>query len=212
MMYVLVELLVAVSLFSAFWILYLNMYNQSMDVCYSTVEDGITACCTISVCSIIIAAFVLLFTTALKQFKTHFVGALIIGIVLLALLLCSYCIMWKKLDMGKMKKIIYYKKQLDEVESRIKSTSKAIKKLKNDKDIEESKKKETLALLKESKKSLKSTYAELKLALHMIQVGDTIGGLNDLVEPWSMEELQHQLDIMESRKKLTASIEDKYKD
>ena len=211
-MYVLVELLVAVSLFSAFWILYLNMYNQSMDVCYSTIEDGIIACCTISVCSLIIAAFVILFTTALKQFKTHFVSALIIGIILLVLLLCSYCIIWKKLDMGKMKKIILYKKQLDEVESRIKITKRAIKKLKNDKDIEETQKRETLALLKDSKKSLKSTYAELKLALHMIQVGDTIGGLNDLVEPWTMEELQHQIDIMESRKKLTASIEDKYKD
>ena len=111
--------------------------------------------------------------------------------------------------MGKMKKIIYYKKQLDEVESRIKSTSKAIKKLKNDKDIEETQKRETLALLKESKKSLKSTYVEIKLALHMIQIGDTIGGLNDT---WSKEELQHQIDIMESRKRLTASIEDKYKD
>lgn len=208
-MYVLVELLVAVSLFSAFWILYLNMYNQSMDVCSSTVEDGITACYIISFCSLIMDALLLIFTTALKQFKTHFVGALIIGIVLLALLLCSYCIMWKKLDMGKMKKIIYYKKQLDEVESRIKSTSKAIKKLKNDKDIEETQKMETLALLKESKKSLKSTYMELKLALHMIQIGDTINGLNDL---WSKEELQHQIDIMESRKRLTASIEDKYKD
>ena len=212
MMYVLVELLVAVSLFSAFWILYLNMFNQSMDVCYSTIEDGIIACCTISVCSLIIAAFVLLFTTALKQFKTHFVSAIIIGIILLALLLCSFCIIWKKLNMGKMKKIILYKQQLDEVESRIKSTSKVIKKLKNDKDIEETQKRKTLALLKESKKSLKSTYAELKLALHMIQIGDTIGGLNDLVEPWSMEELQHQIDIIESRKRLTASIEDKYKD
>lgn len=209
MIYVLVELLVAVSLFSAFWILYLNMYNQSMDVCYSTVEDGITACYIISFCSLIMNALLLIFTVALKQFKAHFVSALIIGIVLLALLLCSYCIMWKKLDMGKMKKIILYKKQLDEVESRIKSTSKAIKKLKNDKDIEESKKRETLALLKDSKKSLKATYLELKLAIHMIQVGDTIGGLNDT---WSKEDLQHQLDIMESRKKLTASIEDKYKD
>lgn len=209
MIYVLVELLVAVSLFSAFWILYLNMYNQSMDVCYSTVEDGITACYIISFCSLIMDALLLIFTVALKQFKAHFVSALIIGIVLLALLLCSYCIMWKKLDMGKMKKIILYKKQLDEVESRIKSTSKAIKKLKNDKDIEESKKKETLALLKDSKKALKATYLELKLAIHMIQVGDTIGGLNDT---WSKEDLQHQLDIMESRKKLTASIEDKYKD
>lgn len=209
MIYVLVELLIAVSLFSAFWILYLNMYNQSMDVCYSTVEDGITACYIISFCSLIMDALLLIFTVALKQFKAHFVSALIIGIVLLALLLCSYCIMWKKLDMGKMKKIILYKKQLDEVESRIKSTSKAIKKLKNDKDIEESKKKETLALLKDSKKALKATYLELKLAIHMIQVGDTIGGLNDT---WSKEDLQHQLDIMESRKKLTASIEDKYKD
>ena len=208
-MYVLVELLVAVSLFSAFWILYLSMYNQSMDVCYSTVEDGITVCCTISVCSLIIVAFVLLFTTALKQFKTHFVSALIIGIMLLALLLCSYCIIWKKLNMGKMKKIILYKKQLDEVESRIKITKRAIKKLKNDKEIEETQKKETLALLKESKKSLKSTYVELKLAIHMIQVGDTICGLNDT---WSKEELQHQLDIMESRKRLTASLEDNYKD
>ena len=212
MMYVLVELLVAVSLFSAFWILYLNMYNKSGDVCYYALDDSITACCTISVCSLIIAAFVLLFTTALKQFKAHFVSALIIGIILLALLLCSFCIMWKKLDMGKMKKIILYKKQLDEVESRIKITKRAIKKLKKDKEIEETQKRETLALLKESKKSLKSTYVEIKLALHMIQVGDTIGGLNDLVEPWSMEELQHQLDIMESRKRLTASIEDKYKD
>lgn len=212
MMYVLVELLVAVSLFSAFWILYLNMYNQSRDVCYSTVEDAITACYIISFCSLIMDALLLIFTTALKQFKTHFVHALIIGIVLLALLLCSFCIIWKKLDMGKMKKIILYKKQLDEVESRIKSTSKAIKKLKNDKDIEESKKRETLALLKEAKKSLKSTYVELKLAIHMIQVGDTIGGLNDLVEPLSMKDLQHQLDIMESRKRLTTSIEDKYKD
>ena len=212
MIYVLVELLVAVSLFSAFWILYLNMYNQSMDVCYSTIDDGIIACCTISVCSLIIAAFVILFTTALKQFKTHFVSAIIIGIILLALLLCSFCIMWKKLNMGKMKKIILYKKQLDEVESRIKITKRAIKKLKNDKDIEETQKRETLALLKESKKSLKSTYVEIKLALHMIQVGDTIGGLNDLVEPWSMEELQHQIDIMESRKRLTASLEDNYKD
>ena len=114
--------------------------------------------------------------------------------------------------MGKMKKIIYYKKQLDEVESRIKITKRAIKKLKNDKDIEETQKRKTLALLKESKKSLKSTYAELKLALHMLQIGDTIGGLNDLVEPWSMEDLQHQIDIMESRKRLTASLEDKYKD
>lgn len=209
MIYVLVELLIAVSLFSAFWILYLNMYNQSMDVCYSTIEDGITACYIISFCSLIMDALLLIFTVALKQFKAHFVSALIIGIVLLALLLCSYCIMWKKLDMGKMKKIILYKKQLDEVESRIKSTSKAIKKLKNDKDIEESKKKETLALLKDSKKALKATYLELKLAIHMIQVGDTIGGLNDT---WSKEDLQHQLDIMESRKKLTASIEDKYKD
>lgn len=212
MIYVLVELLVAVSLFSAFWILYLNMYNQSMDVCYSTVEDGITACYIISFCSLIMDALLLIFTTALKQFKTHFVSALIIGIVLLVLLLCSIGFIWKKLDMGKMKKIILYKKQLDEVESCIKSTSKAIKKLKNDKDIEETQKRETLALLKESKKSLKSTYAELKLALHMIQIGDTIGGLNDLVEPWSMEELQHQIDIIESRKRLTASIEDKYKD
>lgn len=212
MMYVLVELLVAVSLFSAFWILYLNMYYKSGDVPYYTVEDGITACCTVSVCSLIIAALVLLFTTALKQFKTHFVSAIIIGIILLALLLCSFCIIWKKLNMGKMKKIIYYKKQLDEVESRIKMTKQAIKNIKNDEDIEESKKKETLALLKESQKSLKSTYAELKLALHMFQVGETINGLNDLVEPWSMEELQHQIDIMESRKRLTASIEDKYKD
>ena len=212
MMYVLVELLVAVSLFSAFWILYLNMYNQSMDVCYSTIEDGIIACCTISVCSLIIAAFVLLFTTALKQFKAHFVSAVIIGIVLLVLLLCSIGFIWKKLDMGKMKKIILYKKQLDEVESRIKITKRAIKKLKNDKEIEETQKMETLALLKESKKSLKSTYAELKLALHMIQIGDTINGLNDLVEPWTMEELQHQIDIMESRKRLTASLEDNYKD
>ena len=191
MIYVLVELLVAVSLFSAFWILYLNMYNQSMDVCYSTIEDGIIACCTVSVCSLIIAAFVLLFTTALKQFKTHFVSALIIGIVLLVLLLCSYCIIWKKLNMGKMKKIILYKKQLDEVESCIKSTSKAIKKLKNDKDIEETQKRETLALLKDSKKALKATYLELMLAIHMIQVGDTIGGLNDT---WSKEDLQHQID------------------
>ena len=93
-----------------------------------------------------------------------------------------------------MKKIIYYKKQLDEVESRIKSTSKAIKKLKNDKDIEETQKRETLALLKDSKKALKATYLELMLAIHMIQVGDTINGLNDLVEPWTMEELQHQID------------------
>ena len=212
MMYVLVELLVAVSLFSAFWILYLNMYNQSMDVCYSTVEDGIIACCTISVCSLIIAAFVLLFTTALKQFKAHFVSAIIIGIILLALLLCSYCIMWKKLNMGKMKKIILYKKQLDEVESRIKITKRAIKNIKYDKEIEETQKRETLALLKESKKSLKSTYVELKLALHMIQIEDTINGVNDLVEPWTMEELQHQMDIMESRKRLTASLEDNYKD
>ena len=212
MIYVLVELLVAVSLFSAFWILYLNMYNQSMDVCYSTVEDGITACYIISFCSLIMDALLLIFTTALKQFKTHFVSAFIIGIVLIVLLLCSFVFIWKKLDMGKMKKIIYYKKQLDEVESRIKITKRAIKKLKNDKDIEETQKRETLALLKDSKKSLKSTYVELKLALHMIQIGDTIGGLNDLVEPWSMEELQHQIDIMESRKRLTASIEDKYKD
>lgn len=212
MIYVLVELLVAVSLFSAFWILYLNMYNQSMDVCYSTVEDGITACYIISFCSLIMDALLLIFTTALKQFKTHFVSAFIIGILLLVLLLCSYCIIWKKLDMGKMKKIILYKKQLDEVESRIKITKRAIKNIKYDKDIEETQKRETLALLKESKKSLKSTYAELKLALHMIQIGDTINGLNDLVEPWSMEELQHQIDIMESRKRLTASLEDKYKD
>ena len=212
MIYVLVELLVAVSLFSAFWILYLNMYNQSRDVCYSTVEDGITACYIISFCSLIMDALLLIFTTALKQFKAHFVSAIIIGIILLALLLCSFCIMWKKLNMGKMKKIIYYKKQLDEVESRIKITKQAIKNIKYDKEIEETQKRETLALLKESKKSLKSTYAELKLALHMIQIGDTIGGLNDLVEPWSMEELQHQIDIMESRKRLTASIEDKYKD
>ena len=212
MIYVLVELLVAVSLFSAFWILYLNMYNQSMDVCYSTIDDGIIACCTISVCSLIIAAFVILFTTALKQFKTHFVSAIIIGIILLALLLCSFCIMWKKLNMGKMKKIILYKKQLDEVESRIKITKQAIKNIKYDKEIEETQKRETLALLKDSKKSLKSTYVELKLALHMIQIEDTINGVNDLVEPWTMEELQHQLDIMESRKRLTASLEDKYKD
>lgn len=211
-MYILVELLVAVSLFSAFWILYLNMYYKSGDICYYTVDDAITACCTVSVCSLIIAAFVLLLTTALKQFKTHFVSAIIIGIILLALLLCSFCIMWKKLNMGKMKKIIYYKKQLDEVESRIKITKRAIKNIKSDKEIEETQKMKTLALLKESKKSLKSTYAELKLALHMIQIGDTINGLNDLVEPWSMEELQHQIDIMESRKKLTASIEDNYKD
>ena len=190
-MYVLVELLVAVSLFSAFWIFYLNMYNQSRDVCYSTVEDGITACYIISFCSLIMDALLLIFTTALKQFKTHFVSALIIGIILLVLLLCSFCIMWKKLNMGKMKKIILYKKQLDEVESRIKITKRAIKKLKNDKDIEETQKRETLALLKESKKSLKSTYAELKLAIHMIQVGDTIGGLNDT---WSKEDLQHQID------------------
>ena len=209
MIYVLVELLVAVSLFSAFWILYLNMYNQSMDVCYSTIEDGIIACCTISVCSLIIAAFVLLFTTALKQFKAHFVSALIIGIILLVLLLCSYCIIWKKLDMGKMKKIILYKKQLDEVASRIKITKKAIKNIKSDKEIEETQKRETLDLLKDSKKALKATYLELKLAIHMIQVGDTIGELNDT---WSKEELQHQIDVMESRKKLTASIEDKYKD
>ena len=208
-MYILVELLVAMSLFSAFWILYLNMYNQSMDVCYSTVEDGITACYIISFCSLIMDALLLLFTAALKQFKAHFVSAFIIGIVLLVLLLCSFCIIWKKLDMGKMKKIIYYQKQLDEVESRIKITKRAIKKLKNDKDIEETQKRETLALLKESKKSLKSTYVELKLAIHMIQVGDTIGELNDT---WSKEELQHQLDIMESRKRLTASLEDKYKD
>ena len=212
MMYVLVELLVAVSLFSAFWILYLNMYNQSRDVCYYAVDDSITACCTVSVCSLIIAALLLLFTTALKQFKAHFVSAFIIGIVLLVLLLCSIGFIWKKLNMGKMKKIILYKKQLDEVESRIKITKQAIKKLKKDKEIEETQKRETLALLKESKKSLKSTYAELKLALHMIQIGDTINGLNDLVEPWSMEELQHQIDIMESRKRLTASLEDKYKD
>lgn len=211
MIYVLVELLVAVSLFSAFWILYLNMYNQSMDVCYSTVEDGITACYIISFCSLILGALLLLFTTALKQFKTHFVSAIIIGILLLVLLLCSFCFIWKKLNMGKMKKIIYYKKQLDEVESRIKITKQAIKNIKSDKDIEEPQKRETLALLKDSKKSLKSTYVEIKLALHMIQIGDTINGLNDLVEPWSMEELQHQIDIMESRKKLTASIEDKYK-
>ena len=209
MMYVLVELLVAISLFSAFWILYLNMYNQSMDVCYSTVEDGITACYIISFCSLIMGALLLIFSVALKQFKAHFVSAFIIGIVLLVLLLCSFCIIWKKLDMGKMKKIILYKKQLDEVESRIKITKRAIKKLKNDKDIEETQKRETLALLKESKKSLKSTYVELKLAIHMIQVGDTIGELNDT---WSKEELQHQLDIMESRKRLTASLEDKYKD
>lgn len=212
MMYVLVELLVAVSLFSAFWILYLNMYYKSGDVCYYTVDDAITACCTVSVCSLIIAALLLLFTTALKQFKTHFVSAIIIGIILLALLLCSFCIMWKKLNMGKMKKIILYKKQLDEVESRIKITKRAIKNIKYDKEIEETQKSETLTLLKESKKSLKSTYAELKLALHMIQIEDTINGVNDLVEPWTMEELQHQLDIMESRKRLTASIEDKYKD
>ena len=211
-MYILVELLVAVSLFSAFWIFYLNMYYKSGDVCYYTVEDARYACCTVSVCSLIIAALLLLFTTALKQFKTHFVSAIIIGIILLALLLCSFWIIWKKLNMGKMKKIIYYKKQLDEVESRIKITKQAIKNIKSDKDIEEPQKMETLALLKESKKSLKSTYVEIKLAIHMIQVGDTIGGLNDLVEPWSMEELQHQLDIMESRKRLTASIEDKYKD
>lgn len=120
--------------------------------------------------------------------------------------------MWKKLDMGKMKKIIYYKKQLDEVESRIKITKQAIKNIKNDEDIEETQKRKTLALLKESKKFLKSTYVELKLAIHMIQVGDTIGGLNDIVEPWSMEELQHQIDVMESRKRLTSSLEDKYKD
>ena len=209
-MYVLVELLVALSLFSAFWILYLNMYNQSRDVCYYAIDDDyITACCTVSICSLIIAAFVLLFTTALKQFKAHFVSAFIIGIVLIVLLLCSFCIIWKKLNMGKMKKIIYYKKQLDEVESRIKITKRAIKKLKNDKEIEETQKMETLALLKESKKSLKSTYVEIKLALHMIQIEDTINGVNDT---WSKEELQHQIDIMESRKKLTASIEDKYKD
>lgn len=208
-MYVLVELLVAVSLFSAFWILYLNMYIQSRDVCYSTVEDGITACYIISFCSLILGALLLLFTAALKQFKTHFVSAVIIGIVLLVLLLCSIGFIWKKLDIGKMKKIIYYKKQIDEVESRIKITKRAIKNIKYDKEIEETQKKETLSLLKESKKSLKSTYVELKLALHMIQIEDTINGLNDT---WSKEELQHQIDIMESRKKLTASIEDKYKD
>lgn len=209
MIYVLVELLVAVSLFSAFWILYLNMYNQSRDVCYSTVEDGITACYIISFCSLIMDALLLIFTVALKQFKTHFVSALIIGIVLIVLLLCSFVFIWKKLDMGKMKKIILYKKQLDELDSRIKITKRAIKNIKSDKDIEEPQKRETLALLKESKKSLKSTYVEIKLAIHMIQVGDTIGGLNDT---WSKEDLQHQLDIMESRKRLTASIEDKYKD
>ena len=210
-MYILVEILVAVSLFSAFWIFYLNMYYKSGDVCYYTVEDAINACCTVSVCSLIIDALLLLFTTALKQFKTHFVSAIIMGIVLLVLLLCSYCIIWKKLDMGKMKKIIYYKKQLDAVDSRIKITKQAIRNIKNDKEIEETQKGETLALLKESKKSLKSTYVELKLAIHMIQVGDTINGLDDIVEPWSMEELQHQIDIMESRKRLTASLEDKYK-
>lgn len=210
-MYVLVELLAVVALLAAFVIFYLNMYYNANDVCYYEVEDGITAATTVSVCSIIIDALLLLFTNVIKQFKEHFVSALILCIILLVLLVCLILLLWKKLDMGKMQKMIQYKKKLLEIENKIRNTKIAIKNVKNDDEIEEDKKRETLILLKETRRALKVSYSDLKLALHMLQVGNTISELNGMDETIQREELQHQIDIMASKKKLDVSLEDKYK-
>lgn len=204
MWYIIVEILTFVILISLTMLLYYSMSFYAEQVKYYCIEDKLEALTTIVICGFVVDVVILLASKVNHRLCNNVLYALLLGGILLVIYLLVFFILWKKLGLKKFVFIVKQKQKLENLSSQIKEISSTIKELKKDDTIEEESKNEHIRILKETRKALKHSYSDMKIAIHMMQLKDTLQDVNDfaITTTETKEELVHQLDIIESKQKL----------